>query len=169
MLDPKCRIKQQRRTEYRVSRIGRNRQLRHEKDFPGVRVFHFGSGGKSLYIDIFTRRKWALDQMRLPGNGSTVRKITLYHLRGSGGRSGRGRLFAGSCGSSFRGRRIGVERLLSGDLPLGRTRISGRRAPTLSRLIFIIGAAEKKQRAANKRQRHRKLHRVSSSTTLHGF
>src|ERR1043165_8304322 len=100
MLDPKCRIKQQRRTEYRVSRIGRNRQLRHEKDFPGVRVFHFGSGGKSLYIDIFTRRKWALDQMRLPGNGSTVRKITLYHLRGSGGRRGGGAACPGGSGGA---------------------------------------------------------------------
>src|SRR5437667_9794413 len=85
-------------------------QLRHQKDFVGVRVFHFRSWGKSFHVDVLAGRIRAFHQVRFARNWNSVGIISLCHLR----RSGRGRR---RCGPLFSGRSglggsVRIERLL---------------------------------------------------------
>src|SRR5205085_8389471 len=86
----------------KLVRRWRNKLLRDQEYLPGIRIFHFGSGGKAFYIDVLAWRKWAFDEILFARNWNSVGKVTFGNFARSG--SGRG-------GSDWRFFPAGVLRL----------------------------------------------------------
>ena len=130
--------------------------LRDEKNFPGVRIFHFLAGTETFDIDKFSRRVRTLDQMRFAGNWNAVGKIAFRFRGRSGSRRGpSGRVFRGGSRGFGLGRTVGIERLL--------LRRIGRRRLTLRRIFcdlmldlprrFIDGIAGGNEEGSEQRKR----------------
>jgi len=132
-----------------VFKSGRNLSLRNQKNFPCVRIFDFLAARKSSRInDSLIRSIRTLDQAWLPWNRNPVRVIPFCDLLRRGRRARRSGRFLNRC--TFRGRRVGIERLLSCRIfsraRFGR-RISCGMATASRRKILICRAAREKQRA----------------------